>query len=78
VVDKARGKLEVAPCFLPTVAAGPYWVLEYSEEEGYALISGAWSFVFSAIFDHFSVFCWFDSALCPLVNVNITMGNHNL
>eukprot|EP00490_Sorites_sp_Unknown_P017514 CAMPEP_0114669406 /NCGR_PEP_ID=MMETSP0191-20121206/38022_1 /TAXON_ID=126664 /ORGANISM="Sorites sp." /LENGTH=377 /DNA_ID=CAMNT_0001925009 /DNA_START=42 /DNA_END=1175 /DNA_ORIENTATION=- len=40
VVDKARGKLEVAPCFLPTAAAGPYWVLDYSEEEGYALISG--------------------------------------
>lgn len=40
VVDKARGKLEVAPCFLPTVAAGPCWVLDYSEEEGYALISG--------------------------------------
>mmetsp|Transcript_68503 Transcript_68503/g.112553 ORF Transcript_68503/g.112553 Transcript_68503/m.112553 type:complete len:371 (-) Transcript_68503:154-1266(-) len=41
VVDKARGKLEVAPCFLPTLAAGPYWVLDYSEgPEGYALISG--------------------------------------
>eukprot|EP00438_Fugacium_kawagutii_P010892 Skav231400 [mRNA] locus=scaffold1456:312096:324529:- [translate_table: standard] len=40
VVDKARGKLEVAPCFLPTAAAGPYWVLDYSEDEGYALISG--------------------------------------
>lgn len=40
VVDKSRGKLEVAPCFLPTIAAGPYWVLDYSEDEGYALISG--------------------------------------
>ena len=40
VVDKSRGKLEVAPCFLPTALAGPYWVLDYSEEEGYALISG--------------------------------------
>eukprot|EP00954_Amorphochlora_amoebiformis_P006295 493098-Amorphochlora_amoeboformis.AAC.1 len=33
-------KLEVAPCFLPKFASGPYWVLEYNEEEGYALISG--------------------------------------
>mmetsp|Transcript_73275 Transcript_73275/g.174604 ORF Transcript_73275/g.174604 Transcript_73275/m.174604 type:complete len:381 (-) Transcript_73275:212-1354(-) len=40
VVDKARGKLEVAPCFLPTLLAGPYWVLDYDEAEGYALISG--------------------------------------
>lgn len=39
-MDKSRGKLEVAPCFLPTALAGPYWVLDYSEEEGYALISG--------------------------------------
>ena len=30
----------MAPCFLPKFAAGPYWVLEYNEEEGYALISG--------------------------------------
>eukprot|EP00913_Durusdinium_trenchii_P026564 g24922.t1 len=40
VVDKSRGKLEVAPCFLPTALAGPYWVLDYNEAEGYALISG--------------------------------------
>lgn len=40
VVDKAAGKLEVAPCFLPTFTAGPYWVVDYSEEQGYALISG--------------------------------------
>ncbi|GMH93959.1 hypothetical protein TL16_g12768 [Triparma laevis f. inornata] len=33
-------KLEVGPCFLPTFAAGPYWVLEYDEDEGSALISG--------------------------------------
>lgn len=33
-------KLSVAPCFLPKAASGPYWVLDYSEEEGYALISG--------------------------------------
>jgi len=40
VVDKTRGKLEVAPCFLPTALAGPYWVLDYDEAAGYALISG--------------------------------------
>jgi len=40
IVDAATGKLEVAPCFLPSAAAGPYWVIAYSEEEGYALISG--------------------------------------
>jgi lipocalin len=40
VVDASRGKLEVAPCFLPSFLAGPYWVMDYSEEEGYALISG--------------------------------------
>jgi len=33
-------KLQVAPCFLPRFLSGPYWVLEYDEEEGYALISG--------------------------------------
>lgn len=33
-------KLAVAPFFLPTFLAGPYWVLAYNEEEGYALISG--------------------------------------
>jgi len=33
-------KLQVAPCFLPTFLAGPYWVLAHNEEEGYALISG--------------------------------------
>jgi len=41
IVDAQTGKLEVAPCFLPPkLTAGPYWVLAYSEEEGYALISG--------------------------------------
>mmetsp|Transcript_23220 Transcript_23220/g.34995 ORF Transcript_23220/g.34995 Transcript_23220/m.34995 type:complete len:230 (-) Transcript_23220:492-1181(-) len=40
VVDAKRGKLEVAPCFLPSIFAGPYWVLDYSESEGYALVSG--------------------------------------
>jgi lipocalin len=33
-------KLAVAPSFLPKALAGDYWVLAYSEEEGYALISG--------------------------------------
>jgi len=34
-------KLEVAPCFLPPwLAAGPYWVLEYNQDQGYALVSG--------------------------------------
>uniref|UniRef100_A0A7S2QN00 Lipocalin/cytosolic fatty-acid binding domain-containing protein n=1 Tax=Zooxanthella nutricula TaxID=1333877 RepID=A0A7S2QN00_9DINO len=41
VVDAASGKLAVAPCFLPpSLFAGPYWVLAFSQEEGYALISG--------------------------------------
>jgi len=40
IVDAASGKLEVAPCFLPTVAAGPYWVIDFNHDEGYALISG--------------------------------------
>jgi len=41
IVDQTRGKLEVAPCFLPpSISAGPYWVVAYSESEGYALISG--------------------------------------
>jgi len=40
IVDASTGKLEVAPCFLPTFTAGPYWVLEYNEAEGWALISG--------------------------------------
>lgn len=40
IVDAAAGKLAVAPCFVPSVAAGPYWVIDYSEREGYALISG--------------------------------------
>lgn len=36
-------KLEVGPCFLPRISGfstGPYWVLAYSEQEGYALVSG--------------------------------------
>ena len=40
VVDKSRGQLAVAPCFLPSFLAGPYWVIAYDEAAGYALISG--------------------------------------
>jgi lipocalin len=40
----ADGQLQVAPCFLPKLFAGPYWIVDYQEgdddEEGYALISG--------------------------------------
>lgn len=37
---KDPAKLGVSPCFLPKFVAGPYWVIAYDEEEGYALISG--------------------------------------
>lgn len=40
IVDEKRGKLVVGPYFVPPFLAGPYWVVEYSEAEGYALISG--------------------------------------
>ena len=33
-------KLKVAPCFVPPFLAGPYWVIAYDEEKGYALVSG--------------------------------------
>jgi len=35
-------QLTVAPCFLPQLFGGPYWVVSYREgaEDGYALISG--------------------------------------
>lgn len=33
-------KLNVAPCFLPKIFSGPYWVVAYDEDQGYALISG--------------------------------------
>jgi len=33
-------KLGVAPCFIPQSFVGPYWIVAYNEEEGYALISG--------------------------------------
>lgn len=38
-------KLAVAPCWLPKIAAGPYWVVAYNETEGYALISGGQPYV---------------------------------
>jgi len=38
--DDSPSKLAVAPCFLPKLFAGPYWVVAYNETEGYALISG--------------------------------------
>jgi lipocalin len=40
IVDANAGKLAVGPCFLPSIFAGPYWVIAYNESEGYALISG--------------------------------------
>jgi len=40
ILDQKTGKLEVAPHFLPTFLAGPYWVIDYSEAEGYTLVSG--------------------------------------
>jgi len=40
IYDKSAGKLGVAPCFLPTEFSGDYWVIDWSDEEGYALISG--------------------------------------
>lgn len=33
-------KLGVAPCKVPKFLSGPYWVLAYDENDGYALISG--------------------------------------
>lgn len=33
-------KLEVAPCELPRNFAGPYWILEFDNDQGYALVSG--------------------------------------
>merc|ERR1712203_808557 len=40
IIDAKRGKLEVAPSFLPSGLAGDYWVIDYDENEGYALVSG--------------------------------------
>merc|ERR1711972_1060547 len=40
VIDSQAGKLEVAPRFVPSLFSGPYWVLAFDSEKGYALISG--------------------------------------
>lgn len=40
IVNEKRGQLKVAPWFLPTALAGPYWVIDYNEKEGYTLVSG--------------------------------------
>jgi len=40
VVNEDKGQLRVAPCFLPPVLGGAYWVLEFDDEVGYAIISG--------------------------------------
>merc|ERR1719222_72236 len=40
VVNETAGKLEVSPCFLPTFLAGPYWIVAFDKEEGWALVSG--------------------------------------
>jgi len=55
--EDADSKLAVAPCFLPKFFAGPYWIVAYNEEEGYALISGGQPSVPS---DNFST----DGGLC--------------
>eukprot|EP00529_Nitzschia_sp_RCC80_P028106 CAMPEP_0113460220 /NCGR_PEP_ID=MMETSP0014_2-20120614/10870_1 /TAXON_ID=2857 /ORGANISM="Nitzschia sp." /LENGTH=264 /DNA_ID=CAMNT_0000351857 /DNA_START=375 /DNA_END=1169 /DNA_ORIENTATION=- /assembly_acc=CAM_ASM_000159 len=38
--DDDPSKLNVAPCFIPQLWSGPYWVVAYNETAGYALISG--------------------------------------
>lgn len=40
IISESTGQLAVAPCFLPSTFAGPYWILDYNEQQGYALISG--------------------------------------
>merc|ERR1719262_1520205 len=40
MVDEANGKFKIAPVFVPSNLGGDYWVVDYSEREGYALISG--------------------------------------
>mmetsp|Transcript_36139 Transcript_36139/g.55499 ORF Transcript_36139/g.55499 Transcript_36139/m.55499 type:complete len:222 (-) Transcript_36139:152-817(-) len=38
--ENEPAKLQVAPCLFPKSFSGAYWVLDYSEEEGYALVTG--------------------------------------
>merc|ERR1712113_1164076 len=40
VINQTAGKAEVAPCFIPTVLAGKYWVVGFNKTEGWALVSG--------------------------------------
>jgi len=40
VVNSTAGKLLVSPCFLPSFAAGDYWVEAFDKEAGWALVSG--------------------------------------
>ena len=37
---RESGKLSVAPCAVPRWFAGPYWIVAYNQDEGYALVSG--------------------------------------
>jgi len=40
--EDTPSQLRVAPCFLPQLFAGPYWIVSYREgaDDGYALVSG--------------------------------------
>jgi len=39
--ENMPSQLEVAPCFVPKLAAGPYWIVAYQEGlDGYALVAG--------------------------------------
>jgi len=40
IVNESAGKLEVSPCFLPSFLSGPYWIVAFDQEEGWALVSG--------------------------------------
>lgn len=40
VVNATSGRFEVSPCFLPVALAGPYWVLAFDDEAGFAVVSG--------------------------------------
>merc|ERR1711862_412386 len=40
VVDAKAGKLDVAPCLVASGLAGPYWILAYNAQDGYAIVSG--------------------------------------
>jgi len=40
VVDSSDGKLEVAPCFLPPLLSGAYWIVRHDVQQGWALVVG--------------------------------------